>query len=70
MGEGLYRAARTRQKARDMAIHRRPPHPARGPIMLLVLLLVLIGAVVLIAQSAEEVPTRPMEVDVARDQPS
>ena len=53
-----------------MAINRRPPHPARGPIILLVIFAVLIGAVILIAGSAEEVPTRPIEVDVARDQPS
>jgi hypothetical protein len=53
-----------------MAINRRPPHPARGPIILLVILAVLIGTVVLIAQGADEVPVRPMEVDVARDQPS
>jgi hypothetical protein len=53
-----------------MAIHRRPPHPARGPIILLVLLLVLLGAIYFISRSAEEVPTRPIEVDVARDQPS
>jgi hypothetical protein len=53
-----------------MAINRRPPHPARGPVILLVILAVLIGAVVLIAQSVDEVPQRPIEVDVARDQPS
>jgi hypothetical protein len=53
-----------------MAIHRRPPHPARGPIILLLILIALIGAVVLIAGQAEEVPQRPIEVDVARDQPS
>ena len=53
-----------------MAIHKRPPHPARGPILLLVLLILLIGAVVLIARSAGEVPQRPIEVDVQRDQAS
>lgn len=53
-----------------MAINRRPPHPARGPLILLVILAILIGAVVLIAQSADEVPQRAIEVEVARDQPS
>jgi hypothetical protein len=53
-----------------MAIHRRPPHPARGPIILLVLLVLLIGGVVLIARGADEVPQRPIEVDVQRDQAS
>jgi hypothetical protein len=53
-----------------MAIHRRPPHPLRGPLILLVLLLVLLGAIVAISRSADEVPTRPVEVDVARDQPN
>lgn len=53
-----------------MAIHRRPPHPLRGPIILLVLLLILVAAVIAISRSASEVPTRPIEVDVARDQPS
>ena len=53
-----------------MAINRKPPHPARGLITLLVVLLVLIGAVVAISYSAEEVPTRPIETDVVRDQAS
>ena len=53
-----------------MAIHRRPPHPARGPIILLVLLALLVAAVIAISRSADEVPTRPIEVDIARDQPS
>ena len=49
-----------------MAIHRRPPHPLRGPLILLALLLVLIGAIVAIASSADEVPVKPIEVDVTR----
>jgi hypothetical protein len=53
-----------------MAINRRPPHPARGPIIILVILAILIGVMVLIASNASEVPQRPIEVDVARDQPS
>ncbi len=53
-----------------MAINRKPPHPARGPIILLLLLLIIISAVVAISRSAEEVPTRSIETDVARDQPS
>ena len=42
----------------------------RGPLILLVILLVLIGAIVAIAGSADEVPVKPIEVDVARGQPS
>jgi hypothetical protein len=53
-----------------MAINRKPPHPARGLITILILLLVLVGAVVAISRSADEVPTRPIETDVSRDQPS
>lgn len=53
-----------------MAIHKRPPHPARGPIILLLLLLVLIGAVIVIANNADEQPQRTIEVDVTRAQPS
>lgn len=49
-----------------MAIRRRPPHPARGLIIWAILLLLLIGAVVLIAGSVDEVPLTPIEVDVAR----
>lgn len=49
-----------------MAIHRRPPHPLRGPIILLLLVLLLIAGLVLIARSADEVPVKPIEVDVTR----
>ncbi|GAA4019431.1 hypothetical protein GCM10022280_19090 [Sphingomonas swuensis] len=53
-------------KARLMAIRRKPPHPARGLIIWLVILLLLVGAAWWLADSAKEVPTRPIEVDVAR----
>ncbi|URD61203.1 hypothetical protein M8312_01420 [Sphingomonas sp. KRR8] len=53
-----------------MAIHKRPPHPARGPVFLIVLLVVVIGAVVLIARSAHETQPKPIEVDVTRGQPA
>lgn len=46
---------------------RRPPHPARGLIIPLLLLAVLIAGLVWLAQSVEEVPTRPMEAEVTRD---
>jgi len=51
-----------------MAIHRRPPHPLRGPLILLVILVLLIGGIVVIANSAKPVPVKPIEVDVARGQ--
>jgi hypothetical protein len=53
-----------------MAIHKRPPHPARGPVTLLILLVLAIGAVVLIARSAQETEPKPIEVDVTRGQPA
>lgn len=53
-----------------MAINRKPPHPARGLLVPIVLLLVLVGAVIAISRSADEVPTRPIEVEVSRAQPS
>lgn len=53
-----------------MAIHRKPPHPLRGPAVLLVLLLVLLAAIIAISRSANEVPTRPIEADVTRAQPN
>ncbi|WP_162789133.1 MULTISPECIES: hypothetical protein [Sphingomonas] len=53
-----------------MAIQKRPPHPARGPVTLLVVLVVLIGAMVLISRHAHPVPPKPIEVDVARGQPA
>lgn len=46
---------------------RRPPHPARGLIIPLVLLLLVIGGLVWVAQSVEEQPTRPIEAEVTRD---
>ena len=53
-----------------MAIHKRPPHPARGPAALLIILVVAIAAVVLIARSAHPTEPKPIEVDVARGQPA
>jgi hypothetical protein len=53
-----------------MAINRKPPHPARGLIILLILLVVLVGGIVAISRSVDEVPTRPIETDVTRAQPS
>lgn len=53
-----------------MAINRKPPHPARGPIIILVLLALLIGGAIVISRSADEVPLRPIETDVTRAQPS
>jgi cytochrome c-type biogenesis protein CcmH/NrfF len=49
-----------------MAIRRKPPHPARGLIIWLVILALLVGAAIWLASSAKEVPARPIEVDVAR----
>lgn len=53
-------------KARLMAIRRKPPHPARGLIIWLIILAILAAFAVWLASSVEEVPTRPIEVDVAR----
>jgi len=53
-----------------MAIHKRPPHPARGPVTLLIILVVLIVAVVLIARHAHGTEPKPIEVDVTRGQPA
>lgn len=53
-------------KARLMAIRRRPPHPARGLIIWLILLALLVGGAVWLANSAREVPVRTIEVDVAK----
>lgn len=53
-----------------MAIHKRPPHPARGPVFLLILLAVVIVAVVLIARSAHPTAPKPIEIDVTRGQPA
>jgi hypothetical protein len=49
-----------------MAIRRKPPHPARGLIIWLVLLAILVALAIWLAGSVKEVPTRPIEVDVAR----
>lgn len=46
---------------------RRPPHPARGLIIPLVILALLIGGLIWLANSVEEQPTRPIEVEVTRD---
>ena len=53
-----------------MAIQKRPPHPARGPVTLLIILVVLIGAMVLISRYAHPNPTKPIEVDVTHGQPA
>ena len=39
----------------------------RGALFLIVLVLVLVGGLVLLTNSADEVPVKPVEVDVARD---
>jgi hypothetical protein len=49
-----------------MAIRRKPPHPARGLITLLILLAIVVAFAIWVAGSVTEVPTRPIEVDVAR----
>jgi hypothetical protein len=49
-----------------MAIRRRPPHPARGLIIWLVILALGIAAAVWLANSVEEQPLRSIEVDVVR----
>ncbi|WP_156956896.1 hypothetical protein [Sphingomonas astaxanthinifaciens] len=49
-----------------MAIRQRPPHPARGLIIWLIILVVLVAAAIWVAGGAKEVPTRPIEVDVAK----
>jgi hypothetical protein len=50
-----------------MAIRRRrPPHPARGLIIWLIILALLVAFAIWVAGSVEEVPTRPIEVDVVR----
>jgi hypothetical protein len=53
-------------KARLMAIRRRPPHPARGLIIWLVILALGIAAAVWLANSVEEQTLRSIEVDVVR----
>lgn len=40
---------------------------ARGPLLLIALLLLLVGGIVLLSRSADEVPVQTMEVDVSRD---
>lgn len=49
-----------------MAIRRKPPHPARGLIIWLIILAFLVAFAVWLAGNVREVPTRPIEVDVAR----
>ena len=48
-----------------MALHRKPPHPLRGPFILLAGVVVLIAASVMIARSQKPVATQPVKVDVA-----
>lgn len=66
MFAGAIQRARQTAKARLMANRRKPPHPARGLIIWLILLVILAAFAVWVAGSVEEVPTRPIEVDVAR----
>lgn len=40
---------------------------SRTPLILIVLLLLLVGGAWFLSSSAHEVPTKPIEVDVARD---
>ncbi|UUR08278.1 hypothetical protein [Sphingomonas glaciei] len=49
-----------------MAIRRKPPHPARGLIIWLILLGILVAFAIWVAGSVKEVSTAPIEVDVAR----
>jgi hypothetical protein len=53
-------------KARLMAIRRRPPHPARGLIIWLIILALCVGGAFWLANSVEEQPVRSIEVDVVR----
>jgi hypothetical protein len=66
MSGGAIQGAVQSAKARLMAIRQRPPHPARGLIIWLIILAVLIAGAVWLAGRVKEVPTRPIEVDVAR----
>jgi hypothetical protein len=43
---------------------------SRATIFVIVLLVLLIGGVVLLSNSASEVPVKPVEVDVSRDSSS
>lgn len=52
-------------KRRAMALHRKPPHPLRGPLILLAVLVAVIVALVMIARSPRPVATHPIETDVA-----
>ncbi|GAA4037973.1 hypothetical protein GCM10022281_18330 [Sphingomonas rosea] len=49
-----------------MAIRRKPPHPARGLIIWLIILAILVAGAFWLANGVKEVPTRPIEVDVAK----
>jgi hypothetical protein len=49
-----------------MAIRRRPPHPARGLIIWLIILALAIAGATWLAGSVKEQPLRSIEVDVAR----
>jgi hypothetical protein len=53
----------------------RQPRPANGimmsrAILFIVLLVLLIGGIVLLSNSAREVPAKPVEVEVSRDSSS
>lgn len=39
----------------------------RGALFLIIALLLIVGGLVLLSRSAEEVPVKPVEVDVSRD---
>ncbi|GAA4010805.1 hypothetical protein GCM10022211_26720 [Sphingomonas humi] len=66
MSDGAIQRSLQSAKARLMAIRRKPPHPARGLIIWLILLAVLVALAIWLAGSVKEQPTRPIEVDVAR----
>jgi hypothetical protein len=48
-----------------MALHRKQPHPMRGPLILILILLALIAGLIALSRSATEVPVKAVEVDVA-----
>ncbi len=43
---------------------------SRATLIVILLLVVLIGGIVLLSNSADEVPVKPVEVDVSRDKSS
>jgi hypothetical protein len=66
MVAGAIQRVPARAKARLMAIRRRPPHPARGLIIWLIILALLVAGAIWLAGSAREVPLRNIEADVVR----